>query len=195
MGIFTCWEESYLRLGEVDKAALLLGEILRGPLFVFVDTLVLIHLNLIGAAEIIASTRRDVWHGSLENTTQRHHSPLHWITGGTRRRGVRSCHPRKTRKIHCWSDTLRCLQPRRTRTNCQWVSRSTCLLMTGSRRRPLLNTNWRWAHRIKQARSAALCRARPISCRFDLPRRLAVMAAARLRTTPPENGCRRHLSC
>lgn len=106
LGIYTCWEESYLRLGEVDKAALLLGEILRGPLFVFVDTLVLIHLNLIGAAEIIASTRRDVWHGSLENTTQRHHSPLHWITGGTRRRGVRSCHPRKTRKItdgatHC----------------------------------------------------------------------------------------------
>lgn len=63
----------YLRLGEVDKAALLLREVLRGPLLVLPVALVLEHLNLIGAAEIIAATRRDVWHVSLA-TARRHHS-------------------------------------------------------------------------------------------------------------------------
>lgn len=66
----------YLRLGEVDKAALLLGEVLRGPLLVLPVALVLEHLNLIGASEIISATGRDVWHGSLEITVQRHYSSL-----------------------------------------------------------------------------------------------------------------------
>lgn len=75
----------YLRLGEVDKAAFLLSEVLRGPLLVLPVALILEHLNLIGAAEIISATGRDVWHGSLEITIQRHHSqlgsPLHTTTG------------------------------------------------------------------------------------------------------------------
>jgi hypothetical protein len=66
----------YLRLGEVDETALLLGEVLRGPLLVLPVALVLKHLNLIGAAEIIAATGRDVWHGSLAATAQRHHTAL-----------------------------------------------------------------------------------------------------------------------
>lgn len=74
----------YLRLGEVDKAAFLLSEVLRGPLLVLPVALILEHLNLIGAAEIISATGRDVWHGSLEITIQRHHSQLgslHTTTG------------------------------------------------------------------------------------------------------------------
>lgn len=71
-----CGLEVYLRFSEVDKAALLLGEVFRGPLFVLPVTLVLEHLNLIGAAEIISATRRDVWHGLLTNATQRHSSLL-----------------------------------------------------------------------------------------------------------------------
>lgn len=58
----------YLRLGEIDETALFLGEVLRGPLFVLPVALVLKHLNLIGAAEIIAASGRDVWHGSLAAT-------------------------------------------------------------------------------------------------------------------------------
>lgn len=46
---------------------------------------------------------------------------------------------------------------------------------------PCLNTDWRCEN--GQSRTAALCRTRPINGRFDPPRRLAVMAAARLRTT------------
>lgn len=64
----------YLRFREVNKTALLLSEVLRGPLLVLTVALVLEHLNLIGAAEIIAATGRDVWHGSLAT---RHHSSLH----------------------------------------------------------------------------------------------------------------------
>ncbi|EEZ99917.1 hypothetical protein TcasGA2_TC002708 [Tribolium castaneum] len=67
---------AHLRLGEVDETALLLGEVLRGPLLVLPVALVLKHLNLIGAAEIIAATGRDVWHGSLAATAQRHHTAL-----------------------------------------------------------------------------------------------------------------------
>lgn len=79
-----CFGEAYLRLGEVDKAAFLLSEVLRGPLLVLPVALILEHLNLIGAAEIISATGRDVWHGSLEITIQRHHSQLgslHTTTG------------------------------------------------------------------------------------------------------------------
>lgn len=83
--MFRIYVYVYLRLGEVDKAAFLLSEVLRGPLLVLPIALILEHLNLIGAAEIISATGRDVWHGSLEITIQRHHSqlgsPLHTTTG------------------------------------------------------------------------------------------------------------------
>lgn len=64
----------YLRLGEVDKTALFFGEVFRGPFLIFAVPFVLEHLNLVGAAEIIAATGRDVWHVLLKNTPQRHHS-------------------------------------------------------------------------------------------------------------------------
>lgn len=144
---------AYLRLGEVDKTALLLGEVLRGPLFVFVDTLVLIHLNLIGAAEIIASTGRDVWHGSLENTTRRHHSPLAlghpgrdttYADAAIRIQILRETI--KTPKLSSLSLCVRCLPHDKPATyTLNWVV-STCSMTTtaaDSRRRPLLNTNWR----------------------------------------------------
>lgn len=66
----------YLGLGEVNKAALLLREVLRGPLLVLAVALVLEHLDLIGAAQIIAATGRDVWHGSLAAATRRHHTTI-----------------------------------------------------------------------------------------------------------------------
>lgn len=105
----------YLRLGEVDKATLLLGEVLRGPFLVLVDTLVFIHLNLIGAAEIIATTRRDVWHGSLENTTQRHHRPLHWITAITKDTYERVIRAKRSEK-HCCRKPESVFNPHETRS-------------------------------------------------------------------------------
>lgn len=81
----TTTRASYLRLGEVDKAALLLGEVLRGSLLVLPVAFVLEHLNLIGAAEIISATGRDVWHGSF-TAQRRHHSSLHRVR-------TFQCHP------------------------------------------------------------------------------------------------------
>lgn len=79
----------YLRLGEVDKTALLLCEVFRGPLLIFSVALVLEHLNLIGAAEIIAATGRDVWHGSL---TTRHHTSATWHQLGYRKSSLAHTH-------------------------------------------------------------------------------------------------------
>lgn len=102
LGAFWGCESSsvaHLRLGEVDETALLLGEVLRGPLLVLPVALVLKHLNLIGAAEIIAATGRDVWHGSLAATAQRHHTALaHYMAPLSAAHVTRSTLAAR----HCW---------------------------------------------------------------------------------------------
>lgn len=192
----------YLRLGEVDKAAFLLSEVLRGPLFVLPVTLILEHLNLIGAAEIISATGRDVWHGSLEITIQRHHSqlgsPLHTTTGygnhswrwhtvtitNTKKMQTKTNKLRRRRHYHLtyrrvrkrrYTDKKHVFRVRDSQEHVQ--QRQQC---NSQRQVSTLTSGLSAAVSgvpAKQARSKRLCRYRPIIGRFDPPRRLAVMAA------------------
>lgn len=122
----------YLRLGEVDKAAFLLSEVLWGPLLVLPVALILEHLNLIGAAEIISATGRDVWHGSLEITIQRHHSqlgsPLHTTTGYGN---------------HSWRwHTVTTTNQKKIQTKTNKLRRHYHLTYRGVRKRPIKSTSF-----------------------------------------------------